>query len=185
MTDEIATVDGDGLELRGQRSLKRSGSMIQAMRVYTREMWNSGDERLALARIGRRPKTLDGYKRSFPDFAKEVEDAKEHHREQARGAVIGMLPRAIEVFEGNLEQPDLRPLDDEGNRIGEPVDVDHRLANINAIHVLKNEGVLGKEKQPEQEQHHPRVTKITYMDHPTFNAPQPPIPTELADDDDS
>ena len=171
MTDAIVTIDENSIELRGKRSLKRSGSMHTAMRVYERQMWQHGDERLALARIGRQAKTLDGYKRKYPKFATEVEAAKEHHREQARGAVIGMLPKAVEVFTGSLIQ--------EG---------DLRLAHMAAVAVMKNEGVLGKEKQPEQEQKRPRVTSITYMDHPTFNAPEPPaasIPTDLADDDDS
>lgn len=69
-----------GTELRGVDSLQRSGHMMQAMKVYAHEVWQHGDERIALALIGRRRKTLNGYKTRFPEFAAEVEEAKQYHR---------------------------------------------------------------------------------------------------------
>ena len=74
-----------GIELRGIDSLQRSGHMMQAMKVYVHEVWQHGDETIALALIGRRLKTVNGYKTRFPEFAAEIEKALEHHRAIARG----------------------------------------------------------------------------------------------------
>ena len=61
--------------------LWRSGNEQEAMRVYLEEVRRHSDETVALAKIGRRPKTLRGYRRRFPEFAAEVEKALEHHRD--------------------------------------------------------------------------------------------------------
>ena len=61
--------------------LWRSGNEQEAMRVYLEEIRRIGDETIALAKIGRRPKTLRGYRRRFPEFAAEVEKALEYHRD--------------------------------------------------------------------------------------------------------
>lgn len=147
-------------------SLMKPGHMEQAKKLYLTELWWHGDEELAAKRIGRSRKTIYWYKGEFPEFDIEVNQALEFHRRIARGELVALLPKAMARFKENLEQTD-----------------DRRMANQNAIIVLKDQKVLGVESAAREEARPPGVTKIVILNQPTFNSEKPAIPIEVSDDD--